>query len=334
MSDGGLYNGQEFDRNKNLIHRFTERMHDKGSADALLGNARTEIMPNDSGSAKVRVYQDATGLDAIVIEGPGTTNIDLPDMLVGVVVHYNLNKGEGSYNETNNAESTGDHVDLNVALQGSAQSSVQIIPEVIPDITPSSTWGRGVNCTRYFFYMTGPVTTAAILARLAVITGQTVNLLPRWKKKPHTLLLKGQGMSVQVTAKCQQSNFFNATYSSYALNKGKGSSYDGQVSWRVVELPPTIHPLITIANNAMPLTAIAEARATIVGGLNFPPQETVQTGGIPTQVASVTPTTLAATTPTTIPTSGLYLVDSNFDSELEWGRTKVFAEVVDFAQFA
>lgn len=337
MSSGRLLHGQQYDQAKNQVRRFTERMEDKVTADAKLGNARTEITPNSEDSSLVRIWSDPTDLDTLVISGPSRASLSfLPDVLTSISVVYNQNKVSGEYGETNTGFSEGDHRDLTVSLNGNATGSVSIIPEILFEISPFSVWGRNVPSTRYFFFMTGPVNTATILARLTTIIGSPVLALPMFKPVPHNLVLKGQSVSIRVEARVRQSDYNSngSTFTAYSLDKGAGSSYDGQVSFRTVQLSPTVHSALNITSASLSDKANATSQAIITGGQNFPPQSVIVEGESPIITASVTPSTLAATSPTTVPTTGLYLIDSSFESDQEWGRTKVFAEVVDFSIFA
>jgi hypothetical protein len=90
--------------------------------------------------------------------------------------------------------------------------------------------------------------------------------------------------------------------------------------------------LIAIVNNVKEDRATATASATVQ--INGATVSVVELNETPIQRASVTPASFAATSPSAIPTSGLYLVDLHFERELKWGRTAIFAEVVDFSLLA
>lgn len=334
MSDGPILNGQQYDQSKDLVIRYTEQSRDATSAATALGNTRTEITPRDRDNSVVKIFTDPTGLDTLVISGRSNARLSLPDVLNSITVVYNVNAGDGSYSENAGGSSGGDHDDLTISSQGSAEGSAGASAELIFDISPFSDWGRSVPSTKYFFYMTGVVNTTTILARLNTIIGTPVLDLPMFKAKPHMLVVKGQSISVRAEAKATQFKYDSPTFNASKLELGSGSSFSSQLSVRAIQVSPTIHGTITISNNQTIVSAHADAQATILGGLNFPYAQVTKSVQSPPQVASVTPTSLAATTPTSIPTTGLYLVDSSFEPDKEWGRTKVFAEVVDFSIFA
>jgi hypothetical protein len=329
MSDGKLLNGQQYDPTEDLVVRFTERMRDIPGAATQLGNTKTEITPHDQDASVVRVYTDPTGLDTLVRSSPSFVTLQLPDILESITVEYNENQGAGSYTESGIGSSGGDHQDLDISANNSAQASYSIVPELV--ISIKQVWAANIRATRYFFYMTGTIDTTTILARLTTIVGSAVNFLPVFRPMQHTLVLKGQSMSVRVEAKAVRGDYASPTFSRAIFQTGRGFSTDGGVTVRSVTIPPTLHSLVSIANNVKEGRATATASAIVQ--INGAVAAVVQTNETPIQRASVTPTSLIATSPAGIPTSGFYLVDLDFTRELKWGRTAIFAEVVDFSQF-
>lgn len=331
MSDGRLLHGQQYFPDKDLVVQYTERMHDKDSADALLGATRTEITPNDRDSSVVKVYTDPTDIDSLVIKGIARVRLsELPPVLTGIQVVANQQTGTGDYAETFTGSSGGDHQDLSVNINGSSQNSASVMVDIIPTIVTYD--NIAVWASRYFFYMTGTITTATIAARLTTIIGSTVNVLPIFKPLGLTFMCTGQSAAVRVEAKSAQSNYASATFQSDTTSTGRGHSTDGSVTIRAVEIPPTLHAAGSLTNWYREVKAAATATASTF--INTVAQTVTVTRETPLQVAQITPVSYAATSPTSVPTTGLYLTDSDFSPDKEWGRTRIFAEVVDFSQYA
>lgn len=176
--NGELQHGQRYDPETDTVVRFTEQMYQEENSDLILGQARTDISPQDAAATLVRVWAvPSSALDAYFLAFAGTTNLDLPDVLTAIVVTYNKSSGDGeSVHDVGDAAWVGDAGGLNLDPTSSASASAAIIPDIQPAITP--TWAANVPTQTYLFYISGSVTVAQIITKLqTVILLKTVSTL-------------------------------------------------------------------------------------------------------------------------------------------------------------
>lgn len=333
MSDGRQLRGQQYDTDKNIVRPYTQQMMDKTHADTLVGNARTEISPNDRDSSEVKVFDDVT--NAIL----GITHIftsyvnlsgKLPDVLLALSITYNEVKGEGQYTEDAFGSSGGSASSaLAFNLSGSAQSSYTVTADVNALI--KSYFATNYPATNYMFFLATDPTQANVIARLALPPfSLTVLPWPSFRPQRHTLTITGQQMDINVRTKIDQAAGASVGNSYLVQSKGRGFALSGGSNIRTIELPPTIHNAIQFQGETDKVATVSATSATtIVGGQNFPSAQEVLTKASPMLRASVRPTILAGTSPTSVPTSGLYLLDV-ISAPDELGLMKVQAVVVDF----
>lgn len=330
MSNGKLLAGQQYLPRENRVRQFTERTHDKKSADALLGSARTEIDPIDEDASLVRVYAalDLASINEVFIT---KTNFQLPDILQSVTISYNENKGEGRYDENGFANSGGTQsAATSLSLQGNAQSSYSIVPTVSFNIR--QVWANRVPTKNYLFFLAGPVTFASVAAAILAIDGTVVLDWPVFRPVSHTIVTTGQQVNLRVDVRAAQSASFSAGNTTIEQVTGKGYSLDGGVSINSITIPPTLHPLITLSDtergNTLSAVAILNLNNSAIGPVTVDGSK-----GIGPVRATVSPTSLAATSPTGIPASGFYLLDVDSTQD-EDGFLLVLAQVIDFSYFA
>lgn len=437
MSNGRLLHGQEYLPKDGFTVPFTQRMMDNESADALVGQAKTDINPVDMNASLVRVYGEPESLSTYYLAVPDTESFVLPDLLEAVNITYNKSQGDGAKESgpgASHSEGVSGGLDFHPSAQ--AQASASIVPEL--DIRIKQYWAQNVPVIRYTFYMQGNVTVSQLLAKMKRVktitltnagtgyteatvtitggggsgatataevggigelngitvddpgfgysgtptvtitgdgTGATAEVTefdqvlpwPAWKPEAHTITLKSQEMSVQVSAEAYHRDNWalgsgNLSWSRYV---GEGYSKQGSATTKTVRIPPTIHGEITIAGevvvdpppsgvatilsdqigdafvntNVNWAYALVEASAkvpVITAGGGAPSFVALESTPDPITfyaVASVTPTSLSATSPSGIPTSGLYLLKTNSAPwRDEWSIFQ--AIVVDFAHFA
>jgi len=334
MSDGKLLQGQQYDAENDLVIRYTQQMREISSASSLLGNSLTEIIPTDGAASIVREYQVPANLAEYYFASPTTINLQLPDVLEDVIITWSSRTEDGEkVNNPGNFSFTGSGSD-SLASSATASAGGSITPDAQPIIR--QTWAQNIPSMRYSFYIEGNVSTAAVLARLGVITEQTVLAFPVFKPKAITITLTGQSTSLQSSAEIRASIHVSDAGNGGSTNNGTGVSRDTSISIKTIRIPPTLHSSITFSLEDYYKEETFEALATaslpaIVGtGVNIP----AQTVGVPQTVTisgDVIPHSIAATTPTSIPTSGLYAVQ--IECRLwKYNWTSVQATVVDFAQ--
>lgn len=333
MSDGDLLHGQDYDRERDAVFRYTEQVKNfapNGGA-ALLGTARTEVVPLDANSSKVRTWTPSAGdLESVLMSFAGTVDLALPQTLTGLSIVYNTDSRTGGHTQEGNGVSAGTSASLTLSLPSRSEGSAAIVPDLQPTIV--TRWGRNVPVTQYFFYMSGNVTEAAAITRLNTLASISVSSWPLWRPVSHVFTLKGQSVSVSADAEVQQHVSFNESNVTYTWGKGLGGSKAGSNTIRTIVLPETIHGAISISNTSQDATATATAEAGWEsGGTNWPALATDEVSKTATASASVSPTSLSATEgATSVPTSGLRLHEIRVSSWRD-GYNIVFMEVVNFA---
>lgn len=335
--DGQLLNGQLYLPEDDLEVPFTEQMRYKDTADAMIGDAKTEITPQDAASSQVRVYDYeaiSDALDAYFVSFPGTVNVDLPDILEAITVTYNKSIENGRYTERGEGFSNGTYINMSLASSGTAEGSASVLPDV--QLSYRQIWGRNIPCTHYLFYHAGNITRAQVLTRLSSLAGSTVSEWPVFKPAAHTITLNGQQVQVSSRANVQQrlsQTTGESGNTTFTKAVGAGTSRGGGVTIRTVRIPPMIHKQLTISNPRDQAQCVAYAAAGWPEGTNWPKLISQPPPLLGLVKASVTPTSFPATSPSSIPTSGLYLMDTNVNL-YKWGYNRVHAIVLDAVNFA
>lgn len=347
QSDGDLLHGQQFNPDDVVVKPYTQRMMGSDAADAIVAakQANTEVNPIDANASEVKVF-DLTAIQALldveVLSYPSFVNLNLPNELVSVALTSNSNTGTGSSDHPISQQDAGvaGNGSITISPRGSAQASASIMFSAQPVI--KQIWAERILGTRYYFFMTENHTSAQLLTRLTTLAGATVLAYPQFKTSSHVITLKGQSVSVSVeadtTASASESSSASQTNTAFSYAYGTGYNEEVGLNTQTVQIPPTIHPLITFSVPS-PATAIAsvsaEASTVEILGTGVDVAEIINTIGprTKTATASVSPASLAATSITAVPVTGLYLVDLDIQP-FQFDRVRVFAEVVDFTRFA
>lgn len=339
-SSGDTLNGQNYNPRSDRTVAFTQRVMDLASANALLGDTRTEIIPHDKLQSIVRVYTpSASDYEDYSESMPGTTNLQLPDILTGIVITYNKSENEGENEQVAGFGIASGSGSFSFAPVSSAQAGASIIPNAQVNI--QQVWAQNVPVVHYGFFMAVNSSSAQILARLTAIAGASVFAWPVFRPESHTLTLKGAQVSISQTASLTEQMVFSDTdHWSWRWTEGAGISLEGGVSINSIRIPPTLHGIITptggTSSTATATTSVSvsvpQVSTTTSPALNVLtlPYVNTPTPASETITASVTPTSLAATTPSALPTTGLYLLSIN-PGEQEYGYLFMVATVFDFA---
>jgi hypothetical protein len=353
MSDGAILHGQQFDpRGVGIKLRFTEQVLDYDGLDTARvsgaeGNALTEISPIDRAAAKVRVWDSASlaaEYNAALIEFPGKTTVDLPDVLTSITATYNKSSGSGASNHpvTQQGVIVTGGGSGGLSPKATAQGSAAIIADVTWNI--ESYRNIQVDCQHYFFYLTTTATLAQVLAKLATIPScGTVTNLPVFKPRSLQIKVYGGQVSVQQSADTKVSAGWSqnsaGTVTSTIKQYEYGDSYSKEVgvSTKVLTIPPTIHAALSVGgltNDSESVTVTVKANTgPLVGPAPVGTITNEPTPIMATVNGGVTPTSFPATSQTAIPTSGKRLVALTPNIG-EHGFTLIHAVVVDFAQYA
>ena len=295
-----------------------------------------------------------TALEAYKLSLPTTTNLSLPDVLIGASIVWNKASSTGGFTsdwEGVSAWSPANEVasGLSGSESASAEASASIQPELVLDIRQP--FGRNIPATAWFFYMKltsgDTITSAEFLTKLTSLVGSTVNAWPAFHPVAHSIALLGQ--KVAVSAKASASASISARGDSGTgegniskdKNFGTGDSFDSSTMNGVVRIPPTIHGDITISGIDTD-TAVASASCDVgwdvystgqvIAGEDVEMPAVSASSGAKTATATglVSPSTLGATTPTAIPSSGYYVTESSI-KPYDAGWVQCYAEVINAA---
>lgn len=335
MSDGKLLQGQKYDEDNNLVVRFTQQMQEIASADLLLGNNKTEIIPQDAAASIVRTYS-TPDLTAYYFQTPTTINIQFPDVLTDITSTWSDSKAEGTKSSgPGSFYFVGSGSDA-ISASASATSGGSYTPDVQPLI--KQTWAQNAIASKVLFYLPGNVTNTQILDRLSGIFDATVQAWPIFKPEAITITITAEQCSLQASAEARNAYNVSSAGTGGSTTKGEGYSKDASSTVKTIRIPPTLHDSISITNASRNFTlqAIATASAPAIMSLSgsvIVPAATA--GGTPVSQlinAKIEPSSIPATSPKTIPSSGLYVAQIDCKS-WKYNLTAVQAIVVDFVQF-
>lgn len=322
--------GQQINRETGIAEPFTEQDTQVALAKPLVGTSDVEITPTDRNSSLVRTYTiptaDILAFSRTFVE---TGAIDLPDTLTSPTAVYETHSGEGASSETATGASVGSNPNLSLSISSSAQSSAGLIPDLQILVKPNS---RSVKpLTKVLFYSAEGDTMADILTRLTALVGSTVLLWPDFDgaKMPIAFTLKGQQASISASATVKESISAGST-DTYIQSTGTSDSYSLGSSIKTINIPPTIHPLLTIADPLETLSIDADAEAIMDSGPGWVGLSASETA-TSTVTASVTPSSVAATTISSIPSSGYYLYRLSGELSPYAGYATQYAVLFNFA---
>lgn len=334
-----------------VIERYTAQVVGYTGASGELhltgfeGNAGVEITPVDEGAARIEIPDlDALRAALLAIHHSWQTRISvaLPNVLTAVTVVWNENYGEGSdshpASRISGVASGSALLTVSASPSATAQSSATLMPDVQTVIKYYSESGRSLQATNYTFFLFGSATEADILTKLATLIGGSPDLqfLPVFIPQSHVLTCMGQQVSIKQNADSRLSLTSNAENEAASAESGNGGQVDTGATVRPMVIPPTIHGDITLSDYSMSrtVTTSVDASCPVIAsstGAAIGPISNAPSGLSLTAVGLVTPHTLASTTPTTVPSSGLYVPETNI-ALADYGLLLVHAAVVDMSQ--
>lgn len=328
--------GTAVDESGELVTPFTEQVVDAGTTGGISSGIITEVRPIDF-LRSMRTVRAAPGnIDTLIQMFPGYSTIrDIPPQLNSVTGLANTGGGAGSYSESAGTYSITAPGSASISLHGNARGSAVIIRDLTYDLTIPRT--VDVRVSRWVFYIPyGTDLTAQLLAIIArlVAAGLTgVNVLPRFFPRVETFYCPGQRQTAEIQANVTAVDHAGLDYLGNPVGIGKvrtggvGSSFEVELSTKVIRLPPTIHPLINVTNASIGnATSSAAATIAIADSSTQSLSKVVQVLG--TDVG-ITPISISATPETTAIPTGLIITDIHTEP-YKYARMKVFAEVCDF----
>lgn len=327
-----------FDARLQLVISGTKQVVALGSSTGgISGNNITEVREIDGyREERIITTQPISVVDAYirVLHG-NTTNVDVPPHLESLTGYVDAGGGNGSYSENGGYSLGGSaYGGGSIQLRGNAQASAVAIPELgwVVKIPRTS----NIPCIHVLFYVANGTSRASIITVLSGILGGGVTDWPNFRPQP--LTIKGVGAKTNINAQVNVSAHDSLTtdylgamkFNSYSRSSGAGYSFDSSITTKIFNVPSTIHADLTIDGFTDSWSYYA-ARATINGGVSG---ATADTGTITCGARGliIAVSSLSATTgDNAIPSSGLRVHRLVSEPDGEFNRTRVFAEVVNFA---
>lgn len=254
---------------------------------------------------------DNTDLANFYMTFPGEGNWELPPVLMGVQINWDVAVATGTYQEQGTGEAVGASASLSLNASGSAQGSASALGDLViiwaPRPAVSLPW------LDIFSFIPSPVSLSQMLTDASVKYSEfigsstTVNAWPLFNTQPHTIWMSGQKASVSAdsTTKCAVS--LNAEDTSFAQANGNGTKADLGSNVKSVTIPDSIHGAITFTGSTFVFVeAAAFSSAVLIPGQNWPGGSSMSQS-FQFAVAQVTPSVLAPTPVSAYPTTGIYL---------------------------
>jgi hypothetical protein len=280
---------------------------------------------NEDRTLKTSYTPPTSALSGYMLAVPSQMDIPLPDVLKSVRVIWTKDLSVGFSDGEWNGYSSGTSISLSGAEGDQAQSSGSVTPQVVLDIEQPS--GSNTPVTIYAFFL--PIVNGQVTAN-DILTRTNSQRWPKFRPIGHTIVAQGMKASVVAGA----SGSASASWSDGGVNNSqergttKKREFDVNTTVTVINVPPTIHGLLSIgqATETLAISASAEASWT---GYNFP-SLSVTSNANKTITGAVNPATFPVTSPASIPTSGKYLIQSSVEP-FKYGWAKCTAVVLDAA---
>ena len=349
--------GQSLDPTLGLPRPYVVHKVANSTANNYVGTSQVAIEPLDEVRSVLRDESvsaaELAALDAFKVSYGATIDyIEFPPVLTAINVEWQTSIGKGDNTENGQSTLNGSGT-LQLELPESAQASASVIPNVTPTI--QSIYARNITATDVVFFVQDNTTTAEILARAGALPW------PVFQPVSHTVICKGQKVTVRANANARFALSLNSGGNSVASSAGSGGDQDTEDVTRAVTIPACIHGALSVGGTGSPAYGLPSVTPT-GGYTNFPPNTgvvgattlTSNTSMSATVVAtatanvlapnatatrtvkltangSVSPTAFAATPGiSAIPTSGVYAYRVNVEPYRP-GRAMVRVRIVDFA---
>lgn len=346
-----------FDSRLQLVVSGTKQVVAIGSTNTLYptgisGNNIIEVKELDGyREERIITVQPISVVDAYIrVLYGNTTNVDVPPHLESLTGYIDLGGGAGSYSESGGYSLGGKaYGGGSIQLRGNAQASAVAIPELgwVVKIPRTS----NIPCIHVLFYVANGTSRASIISVLNGILGGVTDW-PNFRPQPITV--KGVGgkinLNTQVSANAHDSvttDYLGAVqFTGYSRSAGSGFSFDASVTTKIFNIPATIHGSLTIAGNSdlwttdnghAPIgyggdgTPSYDSRATINGGVAGAIGDTGIIYCWSSGHLGIISSASATTGDNSIPSSGLRVHRLVSEPDPTFNRTRIFAEVVDFA---
>lgn len=293
---------------------------------SVLAETGVEYTPvNEDRTLKQTFTVPTATLNAYKKEIPIKVSLKLPRVLKSVNVTWHKAVGQSDQDASWAGAASGTSPSLSANLSDQAHASASVMPDLQVEIeTP---WGDDVDATGVFMFMEEPVTVASIKTKLL----PTVVLSwPVFKPVSRTITLKGQKVGITVNASVSAHKTKGVNLSE-DWGKTDSESFDISTNTSTVIIPPTLHGAITFTGGVIDsetpsaaaiISVVMDGRTTAASRTKSKVCE-----------GSVSPDEFLATSPADIPRTGIYLTNYRIEP-YKWGYARVYAELVNMAQFA
>lgn len=326
-----VLNGVDYEEGFNIQIPYTESI-----ATTLPASGTFEADPLGDGRWLVRTY-DPNDIDAalssVMVKFPTRHSMDLPPVLQEIRLSWDSSEGTGTQWQDNQLYVYGG---MNSLVQDdSGQNTAQISATPQFDIIMKDIWARNLIATSHVFFLKGPVTEVDIMSKLGA------TMWPVFKPKSYALTTTGVSVSCSVSGSIKRAfSPYDGYLGAVEYNWSKNFNKDRSIKNITLSIPQCIHNTITV-NETKTVTASPSV------DLKFPttPPLNIDSGtqveGLEVRVnfaETVTETAavnfyLPPTEPTAVPSSGLYIVDSNVEF-YKFGYFIVRATTIDASQLA
>jgi len=291
-----------------------------------LPNTDFQIVNKDRSLKRVRVIPTAA-LTSFTLAYPTRINLDLPKVLKTVSVVWDSQVSVGTQETQGQDFASGGRGSVSLAAPDTASSSALIKAEV--QITFEDFAATNLFAENRLFYMEGPVTSATILAKLATLYGQAVAMWPVFKPQSSTITVSGQSINVRANVQVSLTSAWGEESNSFSWLKSTSDDFAIGSSFTSVQLPPCIHPDITITGDTYREQEVS-ATAELNVSLSFGPSVSASLTKSGTAYGRVTPSVVPGTSGLeAIPVTGLYLIDLQVETAAYTNWFKVRAVVFD-----
>ena len=271
---------------------------------------------------------DGSGVADVYQKFEGMIDVQLPPELKTVTSIANLMNELQTYSTDADTYATAvDHGSASIHGRGSCKAAAGVVTDVTWTIRDP--WGRDVPCTHYLFPVLRENTNLRAGFHMAIwnsffgLAGsieQNANLLPWPQFAPTEVSIACKSQRITLTAEADAAYAIVTALDYLGVKKsggsmqfiGNGGEADIELSSKVVRIPPTIHPALTISQltiNELQPFANANSNFTM-GGLTKTMDCWIKQGAVIGSVlnANNKSSAIVATSGTqTIPVSGVYL---------------------------
>jgi hypothetical protein len=331
-----------FDSRLQTVITGTKQVVAKGSTTPAFSSPTvTEVKEIDGyREEKIVTTQPLTAVDAYVrILFGNNTNVYVPPQLISMTGYIKLNGGAGAYSENGfysldgNSRGAG-----SIQLHGSAQASAATLAEFGWVVRIPRT--NNIPCIHVLLYVANGTSRASIISTISTALnaagGGTCSDWPNFRPQPVTILTTSEKINIQTQVSVSAHDAVALDYqgalkfSGSSRSSGAGISYDVARVARIIQVPETIHSINTVGGDTNMATPLYASQGTINGGVSG---ANVTSTAVYAQATGTVEVVSAATTTgdSTIPSSGKRVHRLVTEPDPEFNRTRVFAEIVDFA---